>query len=470
MRTDRASTTRVLSALTIAPALALACGCASEGGVTTAPRAADEVNTGLARLGDDQPTPSAGEGFGKLSDDEIERMILESASLLGEVYGETPNQTADAPEHAPNNASAAEARISVADPQPNAPSNPVVSEITEITPIQPTPSAGGPSSLASLSPGSQGEGALEAARVGEHGEGSEGDGDVSFIEYVGHTPEPEPAPDEFITLIGGKPEVDEPETPSGRTYEALAAELSRTLRDMVRDADDPGEAFRAASALAGLEAIHPGSIDRLEHEGVLSPEELEIVKAAAELTRAMGARGEMTDPAQAAELMRELGDRLASSRGVRIATATLCTRVQGYGRYEEFPSNTFLAGRRQPVIIYVEMERFTHKPIVAEDGSERFEIKLSQRLELYHLADGLNTWNRAAEVDRSVSRKRVKDYYLINQVVLPETLSVGKYALKVVMRDLNDERGGMDEVTIPIEIVSDPSLAYPNTSRASIRP
>ena len=336
--------------------------------------------------------------------------------------------------------------------------------ITDVTPIEDVPASSTSSSLASLSdrpnraPARATPDPSFIEMVGGAPETSGDDPDVEFLSYLGGVPEPEPAP------------VVEQVSASGRSHEQLAAELSRSLRELVRDADDPSEAFRAAAALAGLEAIHPGSIDRLEAEGVLSPEELEVVKAAAELTRAIGREGQLSDPGQAADTLDELSERLSSARGVRIATALLCTRVVGFGQYEEFPTNTFLAGRRQPVIIYTEMDRFTHKPITGEDGEPRYEIQLSQRLELYHLADGLNTWNRAAEVDRTVSRKKVNDYYLINQVVLPSTLSVGRYALKVVMRDLNDERGSVDEVTIPIEIVSDPALAYPNVSRASARP
>ncbi len=454
MRTDRTRFSGVALALTLSPALTLALlsGCVTEGtGGDLASPGGTEVNTGLARLGDDEHKPSSvdGDAFNDLDDDEMARMIRESASLLGDVYGETPEQ---APQQAP------EPRISVSDPVPPVQDMTDVTQITEVVPQTPSRN---PSSLASLSTNSN----VKQAPV---------EPDQSFIELVGHTPEPEPVESEFLTLMGAQPAPEVQAVPvggaSGLSSDQLAAELSRSLREMVRDADDPGEAFRAATALAGLEAIRPGSIDRLEAQGVLSPEDLAVVKAAAELTRSLGNEGRMADPGRTSDLLDELGDRLASARGVRITTAALCTRVLGYGRYEEFPTHTFLAGRRQPVIIYAELDRFTHKPIVGGDGGERFEIKLSQRLELYHLADGLNTWNRAADIDRSVSRKRVKDYYLINQVVLPDTLSVGKYTLKVVMRDLNDERGGMDEITIPIEIVSDPSLAYPNASRASVTP
>jgi hypothetical protein len=79
-------------------------------------------------------------------------------------------------------------------------------------------------------------------------------------------------------------------------------------------------------------------------------------------------------------------------------------------------------------------------------------VELSQRLELYHAADDLNTWNRAAETVRDESRNRLRDYYLTNRVRLPGNLGVGRYHLKVVMRDLIGEK--VAETIIPIEIVA----------------
>ena len=114
-------------------------------------------------------------------------------------------------------------------------------------------------------------------------------------------------------------------------------------------------------------------------------------------------------------------------------------------------SNEFVAGQAQEVIVYVEVDRFGHRALTGNDGQPRYEVEMSQRLELYHVADDLNTWNRAAEVDRSVSRNKVRDYYLINKITLPKNLGVGRYHLKVVMRDLVDEKIG--EAIIPIRMV-----------------
>jgi hypothetical protein len=53
---------------------------------------------------------------------------------------------------------------------------------------------------------------------------------------------------------------------------------------------------------------------------------------------------------------------------------------------------------------------------------------------------------------RDESRNRLRDYYLTNRVRLPGNLGVGRYHLKVVMRDLIGEK--VAETIIPIEIVA----------------
>ncbi len=175
---------------------------------------------------------------------------------------------------------------------------------------------------------------------------------------------------------------------------------------------------------------------------------------------ALRAEGGIADPARISDVLERIRQDLIARAGLRIARAELCTRVLGYGRYETFESNRFIAGQPIQVIIYTEMDGYTHRETTAPDGEPRYEVELSQRLELYHIADDLNTWNRAAESDKTVSRNRVRDYYLINQVTLPRNLTIGKYHLKVVMRDLVG--GSMAEAIIPIEIVA--------STRANARP
>lgn len=260
---------------------------------------------------------------------------------------------------------------------------------------------------------------------------------------------PEPAPE----LEPGPPPPPEPEPavaadPEQRKRQLLE-ELVGVLGELALSGEGPGA---SALALAGLEAVHPDALRALEGQGVLSEAEAASLDAARELFRAMVSEGGIAGPGEVSAVLDRIRRDLDARAGLRIMRAELCTRVNGFGRYETFPANRFVAGRPQPVIVYAEVDRFGHRESTGSDGTPRYEIELSQRLELYHVADNLNTWNRAAEIDKTVSRNLVRDYYLINQVTLPANLTIGRYHLKVVMRDLVS--GNAAETIIPIEIVA----------------
>ncbi len=256
-------------------------------------------------------------------------------------------------------------------------------------------------------------------------------------------PEPEPEP-----VARAEPPPAVAADPETRKQE-LVDELVGVLRELAVSGQGPES---SALALAGLESLRPAALDALKGEGLLSDAEVASLDAARELFRAMSSEGGIADPGEVSGVLDRIRRELDARAGLRITRAELCTRVTGFGRYETFPANRFVAGRAQPVIVYAEVDRFGHRESTGPDGAPRYETELSQRLELYHVADDLNTWNRAAEVDKTSSRNRVRDYYLINQVTLPANLTIGKYHLKVVMRDL--VTGGMAETIIPIEIVA----------------
>lgn len=259
------------------------------------------------------------------------------------------------------------------------------------------------------------------------------------------------APAEVAQAETPAPEVTqepEPLDPEARKQQ-LVDELIASLSELARTGDAPGS---AALALAGLETLRPQALDELRKEGLLSDAELTSLDAARKMFDGLRAEGGIADPAHVSDLLERIRQDLVASAGLRIARAELCTSVSGYGRYETFGENRFIAGRGQEVIVYAEVDGFRHGETIGPDGVPRFEVELTQRLELYHTADDLNTWNRAAETDRTVSRNRQRDYYLLNQVVLPANLTIGKYHLKVVMRDLIG--GTMAEAIIPIEIVA----------------
>ncbi len=432
-----------------------ASGCASPAGPGTSSNKV--VSSGLAGLEDEAPTPAG--------DDEIERMIAESASRLERYFADEPADRAPDPGDAEQTALDDDAdgfsSLAALDESPT--NEPAPAPIERLVSTPSVSAAGTNATGARTTP--------EARKTPKVADPAE----VALADAYGIRPPPPRAQVrggdgiDFLVALGAPPKDSRAGLPAGEpgTREELADRLADSLRALVEDSSDPDEAYRAAAALAGLEAIEPGAIDRISGTTSLTPEQLEVIRAAGEMARALGNPEEQLDTDRASDLMGRLSRRLAAARGLRVTTATLCTRVQGFGRYEEFGSNVFLAGQAQPVIVYVEVDGFASEAIPGGASGTLNEVKLSQRLEMYHAADGLNTWNRAAETDRTVSRNELRDYYLINQVVLPSNLSVGRYVLKVVMRDLNSERGAVDEALIPIEIVSDPSIAFPNNARAN---
>jgi hypothetical protein len=262
-------------------------------------------------------------------------------------------------------------------------------------------------------------------------------------------PDPEPVPETAQTPVAAAEPL--PVDPEQRKQE-LVDELVGVLTELARSGDAPGS---AALALAGLEAVKPQALDTLASEGLLSQAELASLQAARQMLAALASEGGIADPGQVSGVLERIRQELDAKAGLRVVRSMLCTRVDGFGRYETFGANRFIAGKAQPVIVYTELDRFAHKESTGEDGLPRYGVELSQRLELYHTADDLNTWNRAAETDRTTSRNRLRDYYLINQVTLPANLTVGKYHLKVIMRDL--VAGTTAEAIIPIEIVASTS-------------
>lgn len=246
-------------------------------------------------------------------------------------------------------------------------------------------------------------------------------------------------------------------TPEQRKSE-LVEELVGILTQVAQTNDDP---YQSGLALAGLETLSPGALYELVDSGTLLPNETEILLAAHEFFQGLAADPQQANTDNAMTLVDTVRERLNETAPLRITAAELCTRVWGYGQYETFDkasdgSYRFMIGRRQPIIIYTEVDRFGRSPTIDADGVAQWKVELSQELQVFHLADDLLVTARSAETDTSLSRSKMRDYYLINQTYLPESLSLGKYHLKIIMRDAN--KNAIAETVIPFQIVASSTL------------
>jgi len=151
-----------------------------------------------------------------------------------------------------------------------------------------------------------------------------------------------------------------------------------------------------------------------------------------------------------------------SAMPLEIRTAALCRKVEGYGVYEPFEGHTFLAGRENKMIVYVELDNFEAKATDAE----HFEVRLEQELALFTDWDGQKVWQTQPREITDRSRNRRRDFFVVQMVTLPARLGVGKYVLKI---DVTDKHGGsIDAIPIEISLVADPSLVQRDDDRREL--
>lgn len=275
---------------------------------------------------------------------------------------------------------------------------------------------------------------------------------------------PKPAPPKEETLAI-------PPTPaSDKPLKERIDEGALALVDLVRQQAASGvDARHAYVALAGLEALSPGASGQTitpQSLGgdAMSSDDRAVVDGVRDLITALaGAPAGKSFPL----LVRDLADRVTMNVPVRIGTAVLCSRVSAFGKFAPLSSTKLLQGRPQRAIVYVEVTSFGQRQVTeaeaaqwAEsgwDGRPKWAVDLSQKLELYHDADGVLAWGKPEEGVIETSMNRRRDFYLVQQITLPSTLTVGAYRLKVALKDR--ATGTQDEAVIPIEVVADPGLA-----------
>jgi hypothetical protein len=182
-----------------------------------------------------------------------------------------------------------------------------------------------------------------------------------------------------------------------------------------------------------------------------------------DLRAALSAAGADLDAV--ADASAELERAAAEWRTLDIPTFALCRRVEGFGVYTPFPANAgtykLLAGRRHALVVYAEADHFTRRP-VTRNGADAFEVALTQTLTLFHAgtprvaADrDLVAWRTEPQRIADVSRRQRRDFYTVQVIRLPASLSVGSYRLKISIVD--DASGETAEALLNIDVVADAS-------------
>lgn len=274
---------------------------------------------------------------------------------------------------------------------------------------------------------------------------------------------PEPIRTEAPASAAGTPPMAVPAPTLDERINASATELARALRE--RSERDPARAAEALAALGSLALIEPGLAsaympDVGSMSARLTPDERSFVQTWQELSRQLPPVLASGDAGRGvARLLRDGAARL-DDPALSIPGAALCDRVEGYGIYRELARSggrhKFLAGRVNKAIVYVELDGFAFRPD-SQDGAPGHAIELTQDISLY-AKGGVLAWRRPAQDITDFSRNRRRDFYVVQVIELPATLSVGAYELKISVRDRIS--GSVAERIVGLDVVADASALH----------
>lgn len=294
--------------------------------------------------------------------------------------------------------------------------------------------------------------------------------------------QPDPAPTVSLDSPAAPPAKPEP-TKHERRLE-YARQLAKLL---VPDGDDTRSPIRAVLPLIALETIQPGvataELNRLL--ATLSESERSTVDTVRSLMAQLEAQADTgADPQALAAAVRSEVDRAQPKPPpapmLALGTVALCRKVEAFGRFTSYPGSSFVAGRLVPMIVYTEVENYVQarESELPSAGNarkptgDRWALELSQEIHLYS-SDGTLCWFVKEQTHRDASQSKRRDFFLVQRIDLPASLSIGRYTLKVIVRDkaaaaIAGDGEPLAEANIPISIVADNAVAAADSTRPVI--
>ncbi len=238
-----------------------------------------------------------------------------------------------------------------------------------------------------------------------------------------------------------------------------ADELAKSLRERMATSRDPVNEF---ITLAWLDSIRPGVLGSLESgpaARLLDPQQSKSVAATRDIAAALARTPDVLgNPDKMWKTVTKAAEPIVAARDIRVATAELCTKVDGFGQYAPVTNHALLAGSSHRLVVYTEVEGFADRKIVDPDGTQRSVVEIAQAIEIWQDADRptlQKRWNESALKD--TSRRVRRDFFLTTVIDLPQTLSVGSYNLKIIVKDV--VHNSIAEHIIPFRMVADANLA-----------
>lgn len=233
-----------------------------------------------------------------------------------------------------------------------------------------------------------------------------------------------------------QPQVFEaPADPPARAARKTNTSAAQASQDEVRI--DPIEPTEDATA-KGAPALAAPVIDRAVSEPAKPSPSASIVNAPS---------APAVPPSQPATPNAPSAVSTPSARALKIASLVACSRIEAFGRYTAMDMSRVRAGRPTPMLLYTEIEGFTHRTAaglpapegadaMADDGKTEWVVELTQKVTIRRDDKwGTLVQENVPQLARDVSMRRRRDHYLVQRITLPATLAPGAYVLTVEVAD-----------------------------------
>jgi hypothetical protein len=148
--------------------------------------------------------------------------------------------------------------------------------------------------------------------------------------------------------------------------------------------------------------------------------------------------------------LESLDETLRQVQPLKIPNAALCWSVQSFGNYDALPQPwKFPAGQPNMVVLYCELTGFRSE--ANKDRPGWYRTLLGERLAILS-TDGTELWQYDEPAIEDPCRRPRRDFFVTKKLRIPANLPVGRYVLKITIRDRLANR--VAETNLPFEITT----------------
>ena len=218
--------------------------------------------------------------------------------------------------------------------------------------------------------------------------------------------------------------------PTAEPADTFQKRLAEQEARVAKDVNDLAEQYklRMMYLIEGQDekALAPAEGMDAESQQILQAQVRALISARSSSGRDPAARAtELLTPVE------ELRTQLRARADLQVPKVILCTKIEAFGMYEPIDPSQFTAGKKNPVLVYIEVDNFKSE----KTSSGLFRTLLTVRPSLLNKS-GEELWSANYDNIEDLSRQRRHDFFLTVNEVLPASLTPGEYTLKIEVEDV----------------------------------